>query len=580
MFISKDNLIVNIGLISFTAILQFAPVIIGGLFWKDADKSGALYGLLVGFFIWFVTLIIPQFVNSGWLDKSILEYGLFGFWLLKPTALFGLEEFSSIPHAVFWTMLFNISTFVVMSMVTTKTTEATQIADDFVDALKSRRKIQFNAKLKNSVNLKVKVALFEKVLNNYFSHVKTKQTLDLYLNKMGQQSRSNVNILEYSKLYYEIERFLTGSIGSAGAHNALLTNNLFNKDESLELSNVYADMLAKMKITPEEFNSKINYFEERESLQKRHSDELVLKINERDLEIEARKNAELEIRELNENLEEIVDKRTNELNTSNEELKDSMQQLKETQDHLIESEKIAGLGNLVAGVAHEINTPVGLSLTGITHFMDISKNVKESYDEQNLSEDEFHQYLEDSGKLAKSININLIKTADLVRSFKQVAVDQSSEAKRLFELYICIEDTLLSINNVTKKSKVNIEIVCPKGTKVKSYPGAISQVITNLVLNSLMHAYDKDSTGNILINFYKGESPREYVLKYSDDGKGISSEDQKKIFDPFFTTNREEGGSGLGMSIIYNLITTKLEGEITCKSALGVGSEFLITMHL
>jgi len=580
LFVSKDNLIVNIGLISFTAILQFAPVIIGGLFWKEADKEGALFALISGFGIWFFTLIIPQFVHSGWISNDVLVNGLFGIWLLKPTALFGLSEFSSIPHAVFWSMLFNISAFIIFSMATKKTEEATQTANDFVNALDSKKKFQFNGKLKNSVNLKRKLLIFEEVLNNYFSKVKTNDTIKSIITLLGHEDKASINILDYSKLYYEIEKFLTGSIGSAGAHNVLVSSKLFSKQESIELSTVYADMLSKMKITPEEFNTKINYFEERENLQKRHSSELVQKINERDIEIEARKDAESEIRELNENLETIVGERTNELEISNVELTNSMAKLKETQDHLIESEKIAGLGNLVAGVAHEINTPVGLSLTGITHFLDLSKHIHELYENEDLSEEEFHKFIDDSRKLAKSININLVKTAELVRSFKQVAVDQSSEVKRLFDLNTCVQDTLLSIHNITKKSKIDINIDCPAGVKVKSYPGAISQIITNLVLNSLMHAYDEGATGNIIIKLYKGEEINEYILKYTDDGKGIAKENQKKIFEPFFTTNREKGGSGLGMSIIYNLITTKLNGDITCESEVGEGSEFFIIMHL
>jgi len=397
---------------------------------------------------------------------------------------------------------------------------------------------------------------------------------------MNFKKRDFINILEYSNLYSEIEKFLTGSIGSAGAHSALLTNNLFTKNESSELSNVYADMLAKMRITPDEFNVKMNYFEEREKLLKSHSDELVQKVIERDIEIEARKEAEIEIRELNDSLETKVEQRTNELQTTNVELKDSMNELKVTQKHLIESETMASLGGLVAGVAHEINTPVGLSLTGITHFLEISKDIKSLYDNDNLSEEEFDRFLGDSGELAKSININLVKTADLVKSFKQVAVDQSSEAKRAFNLNTYIKDTLLSIKNVTKKSKVKITVNCPTNLEIKSYPGAISQIITNLVLNSLLHAYSTDSTGKIIISIAEGDKENEFIMTYQDDGKGINEDNLSKIFDPFFTTNRENGGSGLGMNIIYNLVTTKLNGDITCESEVDVGTKFLIHLYI
>ena len=580
ILVSKDNLIVNIGLISFTAILQFAPIIIGGLFWKGADKKGALWGLVFGFGIWFFTLIIPQFVNSGWISDEIIRNGLFGFWLLKPTALFGLNEFASIPHAVFWSMLFNISAFIIFSMATKKSNEETQVADDFVDALKSKKKYKFSGNLDDTISLKEKCILFENVLQNYFAKVKIKKIMNDILVVLKYEKKESINILEYSKLYNEVERFLTGSIGSAGAHSALMTSNLFTKHESSELSNMYVDMLSKMRITPDEFNAKINYFEEREKLLKHHSDELVQKVIERDVEIEARKEAEIEIRELNENLEDKVNLRTEELQSTNTELNDSMAELKKTQKHLIESETMASLGGLVAGVAHEINTPVGLSLTGITHFLEISKSIKELYDKDDLSQEEFDLFLHDSGELARSININLVKTADLVRSFKQVAVDQSSELKREFSFYSYITETLISIKNITKKSKVNIKIDCSKELKIQSYPGVFSQVVTNLVLNSLLHAYDKGTSGEIVISIASTNDDNEYLMTYKDDGKGISEENLNKIFDPFFTTNREEGGSGLGMSIIYNLVTTKLNGDITCESEVGVGTKFLITMKL
>jgi len=580
LLVSKDNLIVNIGLISFTAILQFAPTIIGGLFWKDADRSGALWGLLFGFAVWFYTLIIPQFVHSGWISDDIISNGLFGIWLLKPTSLFGLSEFASIPHAVFWSMVFNISAFIIFSLTTKRTEEEMQIADDFVDALSNKEKYSFTANLDDTINLKEKCILFEEVLSNYFSDEKTKNTLNYLVSDLGFDNKENINILEYSKLYSGIERMLTGSIGSAGAHSALYTHNLFEKDESKELSNVYADMLSKMRITPEEFNEKMNYFEEREKLLEEHSSELTQKVLERDIEIEARKEAESEIRELNENLEDKVNTRTTELQESYKELNDSMDKLKQTQKHLIESETMASLGGLVAGVAHEINTPVGLSLTGITHFLDLAETIKFDYENENLSEDEFKKFIKDSNELAKSININLVKTAELVRSFKQVAVDQSSEATRIFKVYDYINETLLSIKNITKKTKVNIVNECDYNLEIQSYPGAISQIITNLVMNSIIHAYSKEERGNIIINIHKGDEENEYIMTYEDDGCGMSKDNLEKIFDPFFTTNREQGGSGLGMSIIYNLITTKLNGDIICESKEGQGTKFIITMHI
>lgn len=324
-----------------------------------------------------------------------------------------------------------------------------------------------------------------------------------------------------------------------------------------------------MKITPKEFNEKINFYEEKEKLLVRHSQQLQEKINQLDSEIKAKRIAQQEIRHLNENLEKKVEERTLEL-------KQSMEKLERTQEHLIESEKLASLGGLVAGVAHEINTPVGLSLTGITHFSDMTKKLKKDYEDENLSEEEFKNYIEMSYNLAHTIRLNLEKTAQLVKSFKQVAVDQSVEEKREINLHKYINEVVISLHNRLKQSKVNVEINCPKALKLSTYPGDISQILTNLIMNSLIHGFDKTMQGTIHIGVI--ESENEITLVYQDNGKGIKKEYLKKIYEPFFTTNREGGGTGLGLNIIYSLVNKKLNGTITCKSQEGQGVEFTIIL--
>ena len=250
-----------------------------------------------------------------------------------------------------------------------------------------------------------------------------------------------------------------------------------------------------------------------------------------------------------------------------------MDELKRTQQNLIESEKMASLGELVAGVAHEINTPVGLSLTGITHFMSMSETISKQYEEGHLSEEEFEDFINTTKELSQSINLNLNKTAQLVKSFKQVAVDQSSDETREFELREYIDEILMSLNNITKKTKIKINVDCPKMI-LNGYPGAVSQIFTNLIINSLKHAYQKDDVNSIDIKITNEEN--RIFVEYKDYGKGVSSDNMPKIFNPFFTTRRDHGGSGLGLSIIYNLITTKLNGKIEVNSVENKGTTFNI----
>lgn len=569
IFVIKNYLLVDVGLISFAAISQFVPVLIGGLFWKCANKQGAIAGMLAGFLIWFFTLIIPQFVNTHWIDGAILSNGLFNLWFLNPLQLFGLSGYDILTHSLFWSMFFNISFFVLFSLFTKKSNDENKVTDDFVDILKVQEKFEVTQELSNHIDLYQKLRRYKNILNDYFKEEKSEQLLALILKELNFKNRSMINILELAQLHGQTERTLSGTIGAASAHNVMEKSDVFSHEESKELSNAYANVLSKMKITPKEFNEKINFYEEKEKLLVRHSQQLQEKINQLDSEIKAKRIAQQEIRHLNENLEKKVEERT-------QELKQSMEKLERTQEHLIESEKLASLGALVAGVAHEINTPVGLSLTGITHFSDITKKLKKDYDEENLSEEEFKHYIEMSYNLAHTIRLNLEKTAQLVRSFKQVAVDQSNEEKREINVHNYIDEVVLSLHNKLKQSKVNVDVVCPKTLKFSTYPGDISQILTNLIMNSLIHGFDKTMQGEITIEVQ--ESNNELILIYKDNGKGIKKEHLKKIYEPFFTTNREGGGTGLGLNIIYSLVNKKLNGTIACESEEGKGVTFTIKL--
>lgn len=291
------------------------------------------------------------------------------------------------------------------------------------------------------------------------------------------------------------------------------------------------------------------------------------------------------LNELNKNLEKEVNKRTEELKIANEELADSNEELsttiynlEETQKQLIISEKMASLGGLVAGVAHEINTPVGIGITGISHFLEICRKTKTSYEKESITEEEFEEFLNTSNKIAQSIEINLHRTAQLVKSFKQISVDQASEEKREFFIKEYMDEILLSIVNVTKKTNIVINVQCEKTIRINSYPGAFSQIITNLILNSITHAFKVKEEGLIDISFK--EENNKIKIVYRDNGKGIEEENLSKIFDPFFTTNRNHGGTGLGLNIIYNIVTNTLNGTINCKSTPKKGVEFTITFSL
>jgi signal transduction histidine kinase len=271
----------------------------------------------------------------------------------------------------------------------------------------------------------------------------------------------------------------------------------------------------------------------------------------------------------------VSEERKQELDKARAVAEQSLDDLKQTQKHLVESEKMAALGGLVAGVAHEINTPVGVGITAATYLQEKLKDLLAEYKAGAMKRSTLDKYLETTGETLEIMMTNLTRAAELIASFKQVAVDQSSEDRRKFNFKSYLNDVLLSLKHEYKRTKHQVEVLGPDDIVIDSYPGAFSQIATNLFMNSLIHAFDKDQAGRII--FWIDRNNDGIILKYSDDGKGIAPENLKRIFDPFFTTRRGKGGSGLGMNIVYNLVTGRLGGSITCESELGKGTTFTIS---
>lgn len=287
------------------------------------------------------------------------------------------------------------------------------------------------------------------------------------------------------------------------------------------------------------------------------------------------KRSQSELIQLNEELESRVAERTSNLEKTKTDLIESLEQLKKTQEELIMSEKMAALGGLVAGVAHEINTPLGVGVTAITHLQSKIIELKAKYHKGTLKKSNLERFLEVGEESSKTIMTNLERAAELIKSFKQVAADQSSEKARQFNLKEYVDEVLLSLRPKYKRTKHVIENRCPDIT-LYSYPGVFMQIITNLLVNSLTHAYKDDEAGHIIIDgSVDGET---LTFRFSDDGCGIAPEHAGKVFDPFYTTGQDTGGTGLGLHIVFNTVTQNLGGTVRLKSEPGKGSLFVITM--
>ncbi len=295
-------------------------------------------------------------------------------------------------------------------------------------------------------------------------------------------------------------------------------------------------------------------------------------------DITQRKKNEKQIRELNAELEDRVKQRTLELENANTALSDSIEELKTTQKSLVEAEKMASLGVLVAGIAHEINTPVGVGVTAASHLKEHTSSIARRYSDGDMRRSELEEYINIADESADVILENLNMASGHIKSFKNVAVDQASREIRKFNLKEYIADVIASLNPVIRKTEHSINLEGDASLEVESVAGSVSQVFTNLIMNSLSHAFEGIEKGNIDISISrKGKNA---VVKYSDDGNGMSEEVLVRIFDPFFTTKRGKGGSGLGMHIVYNLVTQSLGGEIECRSSVGKGTKILIKFPL
>lgn len=277
--------------------------------------------------------------------------------------------------------------------------------------------------------------------------------------------------------------------------------------------------------------------------------------------------ANASLQEYSDTLEQKVEVRTRELSKT-------LDDLRATQNQLVEAEKMAALGGLVAGVAHEINTPVGIGVTAASLLEDKTVAFQKTYKDGQMKRSDLEKYLDTASQSSNMILKNLSRAAELIQSFKQVAVDQSTEERRSFPVKSYLEEILLSLRPKLKRTQLTTKISGDDSLTLDSYPGVLSQIVTNLVMNSLVHAYEPDDAGQLTFDL-KQEAGR-LIFEYADDGRGIPKKDLSKIFDPFFTTKRGQGGSGLGLHIIYNLVTQKLNGTIRCESEVGVGTRFTI----
>ncbi len=258
---------------------------------------------------------------------------------------------------------------------------------------------------------------------------------------------------------------------------------------------------------------------------------------------------------------------------------DAYLRLKETQAHLVAQEKLAALGAMVAGVAHELNTPIGNSLLVASTLQDNTKTAVKKLNEQTLRRSDLQTYFDDVKTTADIIMRGLSSAATLITSFKQVAVDRTSEQRRVFDVRQVIQDVIATLNIRIGHAGHIVTLNIPANIKMDSYPGSFGQVITNLIENAILHAFEEGQAGSMTLTASQTDQQR-VLIQFADDGVGISEGNLKRVFDPFFTTKLGQGGSGLGLNICHNIVTSIMHGQLSVSSKMGVGTIFQLDLPL
>jgi len=297
------------------------------------------------------------------------------------------------------------------------------------------------------------------------------------------------------------------------------------------------------------------------------------------VDVTQQRQVEQEIRDINQQLERRVRSRTINLEQANAELAEAMDTLMRTKSELVRSEKLAALGSLVAGIAHELNTPIGNAVTVNSTLQDQTVQVKHSLQMGSLRRSAISDYLENMVVGTNLLTRNLDIARDLVVNFKQVAADQASNQRRQFDMRETLEGIIATVAPMFKKTGHSMLCELQDDILMDSYPGPLGQVITNFVSNALMHAFEGREDGRMTLHSHQIDEAHVEIY-FTDDGSGIEERNLGRVFDPFFTTKMGKGGSGLGLNIVYNIVTGVLGGKIHLESSLGAGTTFILTLPL
>jgi Na+/proline symporter/signal transduction histidine kinase len=510
--VGESYMLVNIGMVAFAASLQFAPAILGGIFWRRGNEAGALLGMGSGFLVWFYTALLPAFARSGWISSEILREGPLGVAFLRPEQLFGVSTLDPLNHTVCWSMFFNIGLYVLGSLYFKQSEEERGLAEDFVGALAGGPAFSGSSDRESRIESASKRRIIQDCFRQYFSDPEAVNMTERCLAAAGIEEGTRISMLQLAELHGHVEKTLAGSIGTAAAHKALGQARLFTEREARELQDAYAEILAGLKVNPEDIKRRIDYYQERETLLTQHAKDLEEKVRERTRDLEA------------------------------------------AQEELIKREKLSVLGQLTAVVSHELRNPLGV-ISFSTYYISHSLKVIDQKIRKHLDR------IEQQVGICDSIIGELLEYTRGDRS----EVTQGDINPWLEEI----------LDQMRVPDKVHLDRNPSPGLpRVYFDEKKMRRVLINLVENAFQavlarQEHETDRSYRPAVRISTALRGDRIAVEVKDNGTGMDPQTLARAFDPLFTTRAR--GTGLGLAIVRKIVEEH-GGYVTQTSEKNLGT--------
>jgi Na+/proline symporter/signal transduction histidine kinase len=546
--IGSSYTLVNMGIISFAAVLQFAPPILGGIFWERGNRTGAMLGMGAGALVWFYTLLLPSFVKSGWLSPRLLDHGPWGIAFLRPERLFALSGLPPVAHSVFWSLLFNIGLYVVASLMFERGETERRLAESFVNILGDTRARRTHEG-QRSVDVGTKLPAVEALLHQYFGQFEANEIIARCRTAVGIDGQQQITVAGLAGLYGEIERVLAGSIGTAPAHRAVRQSLTYSPEESQQLTQVYGEILAELKVSPADLQSRVDYYQERNALLQAHATELEQKVAELN-------QAQEELRRAHDQLETRVAERTQELKASNELLTAEVIERKRAEEDFARSN--AELEQFAYVASHDLQEPLRMVASYVQL---LERRYRGKLDKDA---DEFIGFAVDGAKRMQALINDLLAYARIGTRGKAFMPTDSEKAARAGagNLRVAIEES-------------GTQMIYRSLPTLRADASQLTQLFQNLFSNAIKFRSEAPPVITVSAEHRDGN----WVFSVADNGIGIDPQYSEHVFRLFqrLHTRTAYPGTGIGLALCKKIVE-RHGGRIWVESQLGQGSTFHFTI--